>query len=500
MLKDQWRNISRLERVIDNALIVGTFFLSYHLRDVLLVTARSWSFELPLEPQTLGPVEDYLIVLGCSLPLFNAALSLLGGYRSMRLRSYLWLFERSVLSAGVVFLALGSILYLLKLDLSRSFVGIFCAISGVGLFLVRVTVLLLLRYFRSRGKNYRNVLIVGTGQQARQLYQEIGRQVELGIRVVGFTQLNGPDLENGEPAQKIDSTHASSAVYDLAARIVADAESFEAALKKHAVDEVLFTDVVQTFHIVNELARIAVEEGVRVTLAADLFSLNILKSDISYFGSVPLIHYNPSPIAEQNSALLVKRAVDVVIASAVLLILSPLLLLVAILIKLDSRGPVFFRQKRVGLNGRTFVLLKFRSMVDGAESMLEELKDRNEMSGPVFKIRRDPRVTRIGKFLRKFSIDEFPQLLNVLRGDMSLVGPRPPLPEEVSLYVRRYRRRLSMRPGLTCIWQVSGRNGIPDFDTWAKLDLEYIDTWSLWNDFKLLARTIPAVISGSGAQ
>jgi lipopolysaccharide/colanic/teichoic acid biosynthesis glycosyltransferase len=175
------------------------------------------------------------------------------------------------------------------------------------------------------------------------------------------------------------------------------------------------------------------------------------------------------------------------------------MLIVAFGIRLQSPGPVFFRQKRVGKNGRLFILLKFRSMVQDAERKLDSLRDKNEMSGPVFKIKNDPRVTPFGRFLRRYSIDELPQLFNVLKGDMSLVGPRPPLPEEVSMYMRKQRKRLSMRPGLTCTWQVSGRNEIPDFEYWANLDLEYINTWSLWKDFKLLLRTIPAVLSGSGA-
>ncbi len=211
-----------------------------------------------------------------------------------------------------------------------------------------------------------------------------------------------------------------------------------------------------------------------------------------------LIHYQPSP--GDSSALAVKRLIDLVVSAVLLTVLSPLMLLTAVLIRLDSPGPVFFRQRRVGLNGRMFTLYKFRSMVVGAERMVDELSELNEMKGPAFKMTDDPRVTRIGRIIRRFSIDELPQLLNVLGGDMSLVGPRPPLPTEVSLYERKQRRRLSMRPGLTCIWQISGRNNIPDFERWAELDLEYIDNWSLTRDLGLLFRTIPVVIFGSGAK
>jgi lipopolysaccharide/colanic/teichoic acid biosynthesis glycosyltransferase len=178
--------------------------------------------------------------------------------------------------------------------------------------------------------------------------------------------------------------------------------------------------------------------------------------------------------------------------------LSPLFLLTAILIRATSKGPVFYIQKRMGLNGRKFVLYKFRSMYKGSHLKLSELSHKNEMKGPIFKIKNDPRITPIGRILRKFSIDELPQLFNVFAGQMSLVGPRPPLPSEVKKYELWQRRRLSMRPGLTCLWQISGRNRI-GFDDWMKLDLEYIDNWSLWLDFKILCKTVPVVLFGVGA-
>ena len=503
MLKNHWRLISFLERAGDNLIIVLAFFLSYHARDPLLQISGYFSIRLPTAFLSLAEIENYFVLLGFSLPLYNSFLTLLGAYRSMRLSSFLSLLRIVGLASGLVFLCLGFLLYFLKLDLSRSFVAIFCVVSGVGLLLERLVILQLLRYFRIRGKNFRNVLIVGTGPAARKVYLEILQQQELGLRVVGFVAVE-PEVQLAERrvAHGCDTAGLDrhSHVYDLPARVVATSDTFEAALKKFAVDEVLFTDVVEHFKVVKSLAEIAVEEGVRVTLAADIFSLEIFKSDISYFGSIPLIHYHPSPGGTDSSALIVKRAVDVVVSAVGLVVLSPLLLLTAIAIKCTSPGPIFFTQRRVGLNGRQFVLLKFRSMIVDAEEQLAQLLDRNEMTGPVFKMTHDPRVTTLGRYLRRYSIDELPQLFNVLRGDMSLVGPRPPLPDEVSLYLRKHRKRLSMRPGLTCTWQVSGRNSIPDFERWAELDLEYIDTWSLMNDLKLLIKTIPAVLSGAGAR
>ncbi len=193
-----------------------------------------------------------------------------------------------------------------------------------------------------------------------------------------------------------------------------------------------------------------------------------------------------------------KRMIDVAVSSMLLILLSPVFLVVSILIKKDSRGPVFFRQKRVGYNGRLFTCLKFRTMINEAEMVRDELLHLNEMDGPVFKITDDPRVTRTGKFLRKTSLDELPQLINVLRGEMSLVGPRPPIPSEVQQYELMNHRRLSVKPGMTCTWQVSGRNNI-SFKKWMEMDMQYIDQWSLWLDMKILLKTVPAVLKGSGA-
>jgi len=211
---------------------------------------------------------------------------------------------------------------------------------------------------------------------------------------------------------------------------------------------------------------------------------------------LPLLTFTTTP---QNEYLLfVKSTADMILAAAFLVILSPVLVLVAILIKLTSRGPVIFTQVRCGLGGRKFVLYKFRSMINDAEEKKYHLEHLNEMSGPVFKLSKDPRCTRLGRFLRKFSIDELPQLINILKGDMSFVGPRPPIPEEVEQYERWQRRRLRMKPGLTCLWQVSGRNDI-DFAEWMRMDLDYIDSWSLLLDLKIFFKTIPIVVLGKGA-
>jgi exopolysaccharide biosynthesis polyprenyl glycosylphosphotransferase len=212
---------------------------------------------------------------------------------------------------------------------------------------------------------------------------------------------------------------------------------------------------------------------------------------------IPLLSFTTTP--SNPAQLVVKRILDLSLSLFLFLLTLPIQLLAVIAIRLTSSGPVFFRQTRCGLNGRHFTLLKLRTMDAGAEQRLSEISHLNEMTGPVFKVSKDPRLTMVGRLLRRLSIDELPQLWNVIRGDMSLVGPRPPLPEEVSQYQPWQRRRLSMSPGITCLWQVSGRNEV-DFDRWMALDLKYIDTWSPMLDLKILLKTVPAVLSGRGAR
>jgi len=220
--------------------------------------------------------------------------------------------------------------------------------------------------------------------------------------------------------------------------------------------------------------------------------------ELHEFDGFPLLSFSTTPTNE--ALMFVRRILDMVLAFLLLSIFGPLVMLpTAILIKLTSPGPVLFKQKRCGLNGRQFVMYKFRSMVDNAEQLRFELEALNEMDGPVFKSSRDPRITAIGKLIRRFSVDELPQVFNVIRGDMSLVGPRPPLPEEVARYERWQRRRLSMKPGMTCLWQISGRNEV-SFEDWMKLDLTYIDNWSLLLDLKILLKTVPVVLLGRGAK
>jgi len=240
-------------------------------------------------------------------------------------------------------------------------------------------------------------------------------------------------------------------------------------------------------------------EGVTVIVRPGVFARGPFGMSVDWFAGEPVIHYHAQPA--KPSHLLVKRVIDIVGASLLLLLLSPVLVLLGFAIRLTSSGPFVFHQIRAGVNGLPFTMYKFRSMKKGAEKEQASLATFNEMTGPVFKLTRDPRVTSLGRFLRRYSLDELPQLWNVLRGEMSLVGPRPlPVTEVKNFSDDAHRRRLSVRPGLTCLWQVRGRNNITDFDEWVRLDLAYIDQWSLWLDFKIMIATLPVVLFGRGAR
>jgi exopolysaccharide biosynthesis polyprenyl glycosylphosphotransferase len=494
MLKQNWRIISALERIGDNLIIVAAFVGAYFGRTSLLYWNELLELGLQFEGEGLLPIRDYLVVLLVGIIGYAAVLNFMGGYGSMRLSSVWRLFRLSFVSSAIVFCLVAAALFLLKFPISRSFIGLFVLLAGCGLALQRYAVLKFLRFWRRQGRNFRNVVICGIGTQAIRLARELSVRPELGIHIRAFADL-GTDTTTRQA--DITSLRRELGANVTVGRVLAGVEEVGQALEGYAIDEVIFTDVVSVMPQVEETILVCAEQGVRTTIAADLFSIGLVKSGISYFGGMPLIHFQTPP--GDSWELAFKRGIDIVISGALLLLLLPVFVLIAIGVK-TTPGPVLFRQTRMGLNGRLFQMYKFRSMYVGAEQTLSVLRSSNEMNGPAFKMRNDPRVTPFGRLLRRFSLDELPQLWNVFVGDMSLVGPRPPLPGEVGLYERKSRRRLSMRPGLTCTWQVSGRNEIADFDDWVALDLSYIDNWSLKNDLVLLLRTIPAVLLGTGAR
>jgi exopolysaccharide biosynthesis polyprenyl glycosylphosphotransferase len=347
---------------------------------------------------------------------------------------------------------------------------------------------LLLRWapfrLQRKGKPRGDVLIVGAGPVARATAQDARQR---GRRVVGHLRLSGETQNDVALLERIEG----------AAAVLGPACEVERVLRAVAVDEVFVAGNVRA-HGDEMQAAVQVCEKLGVPFALPAFAFRLERAHAVETRAVSDGYLHYQTVRPQPIQLAAKRLFDVVVATAALWIVSPLLVLVIVLIKLTSRGPIFFRQTRVGLHGREFAMLKFRSMVANAEALKLTLSKANEQSGPVFKMRNDPRVTPVGRFIRKYSIDELPQLFNVLRGEMSIVGPRPPVPQEVAQYDAWQRRRLSVRPGLTCIWQVSGRNQI-SFEEWMYLDMQYIDHWSLARDLTLFFRTFPVVISGRGA-
>ncbi|MEK7794968.1 MAG: exopolysaccharide biosynthesis polyprenyl glycosylphosphotransferase, partial [Candidatus Hydrogenedentota bacterium] len=265
----------------------------------------------------------------------------------------------------------------------------------------------------------------------------------------------------------------------------------------HRVGEVYVTLPIRTYYSdIETISNACAARRIPLRLVAELFPLKVASNELMYVDDVALLSLSAVP--EERIRLAMKRAIDFLASTLLLLVLFVPLFIVALLIKADSRGPIFFAQERVGQNRRRFSMLKFRSMVVDAEARRAGLDALNEADGPVFKIRNDPRITRVGRFIRKYSVDEFPQLINVWLGQMSLVGPRPPLASEVEKYSWDQRRRLSVKPGMTGLWQVSGRSNV-GFEEWVALDLQYIDTWSVWSDFKILLKTFGAVVRGRGA-
>ncbi|MGH7294347.1 MAG: sugar transferase [Polyangiaceae bacterium] len=381
----------------------------------------------------------------------------------------------TLLSVAGMLVTLALLRLLVPQFASGSDLGRFAWISASLILWTRLTT----SWLRSREIAERPVLIVGIGPLGRHTALEM-RDQNRGHRVVGFLRFSQESIHDRLPAT-----------------ILGDAREIETMLKEHVVDEVYLAGQRDAHHA--EMQRvIAVCErfGIPFALPAAGFRFSRAQPQHKSATEDGYIHYltvRPKPVQRA-----LKRAIDIAVSATALAMLAPLLVAVAILIKATSRGPLLFRQARVGQHGRRFNMLKFRSMVVNAEELKARLLAQNEQQGPVFKMKQDPRITGIGRFIRKFSIDELPQLLNVLRGEMSLVGPRPPIPAEVAKYEAWQRRRLSVRPGLTCVWQVSGRNEI-SFEEWMYLDMQYIDHWSLQRDLELIAKTVPVVLTGRGA-
>jgi exopolysaccharide biosynthesis polyprenyl glycosylphosphotransferase len=484
MVKEKEAFIVNMMKVVDATIIIISFILSYFLDDFFRSVYDFREMAYAIAPTFEGfyyfSKMNWPLTLSI-IPIWLSLLSVLGAYHDFRTRHFkkeLVIIVKAALLSVVVF---GSIFFLLQMKFtSRLYIGIFILTTGLCLMGEKRLISTLLDRIHEHGFNQVNLLIVGTGRRAQEFIRAVKEHANWGLRIVGLI-----DDEHGMYGKEIEGYRVLGRIQDI-----------PFILHRKVIDRVIFVVPRLWLHRLDDVILACEREGISTSISMDLYDLRIAKMRQTCFNNFPLLEFETFNAKEWQ--LFIKRVMDITLSLFFLTISSPIYLLTAIAIKLTSKGPVFFQQIRCGLNGRKFTLYKFRSMIVGAEMKKKVVEKMNEMDGPVFKIKHDPRITKVGRIIRKLSIDEFPQFINVLKGDMSIVGPRPPLPIEVDLYELWQRRRLSFKPGITCKWQVSGRNNI-NFERWMEMDLEYIDSWSLWLDVKILVKTFVVVLTGYGA-
>lgn len=425
-----------------------------------------------------------LVVFAFLLLMWHLILALSGLYQSQRLATRRSLIMDAVKATTLATLLLAAVMTVLRITMATPrFIVVFWICTSVLVAGARVLIRKFLETVRVRGHNLRYLLILGTNKRASDFARRMEAKPELGYRVLGFVD----DTWDGQ--REFRQTG-----YTLCCGL----DGLSEYLRRNVVDEVAIYLPLRSFYEnSSQVAALCEHHGILLRFDSDIFNLKVAHSRADELdGDAHITAY--SGLLDGWPSL-VKRGLDVTVSLVLMFVLAPLLAAAALVIKLTTKGPVLFRQDRVGFNKRRFLIYKFRTMVPSAETMLPELEMLNEVAGPVFKIKNDPRMTPIGRLLRRASIDELPQLFNVLKGDMSLVGPRPlPVRDYEGFNEDWQRRRFSIRPGITCLWQINGRSSI-SFEKWMQLDLQYIDQWSLWLDLKILALTVPAVVKGSGA-
>ncbi len=472
MLRRQRQLRNDLLKIVDGLLFGVGFYLAYWLRtNESLLGPKVLSF-LGLFGGTkeIASFESYLPIMLLTVPLSLVLLEVLGFYGgplTTSRRATAWqLFKACTLITIAVVL----VMFFAKIQLSRVVIILFGCISFV---LVLLKEEVLRRYLESRlGQSQfeRRFILIGAPEDTGKLRDDVMGEGNSNLKIVAELDVNETSVE-----------------------------TFLKQLHDHSANGVLLSARHTIFGQVEKVIQASELEGVEVWMLADFFHTEISRTTLDEVNGHPMMVFRSAP--EMSWQAVAKQMIDMVGALVALVVFSPIMICCAIIIRLSSPGPIFFCQQRSGLNGRPFTMYKFRSMVTDAEQRRQELEDLNEMDGPVFKVSEDPRITWIGRILRRRSFDELPQIFNVLKGEMSLVGPRPlPVDETLQFDDLAHRRRLSVKPGLTCLWQISGRNNVKDFQEWVRLDLEYIDNWSLWLDIQILVRTVPVVLLGTGAK
>jgi len=386
---------------------------------------------------------------------------------------------RTVVLGTIILFA---VTYAIRFELPpRSTIALFVILDAILLSVNHLFIRNLKEFLRREGGFSKKILVVGSGEKAQRFIASTSEHAEWKMDLVGFV-----DFDNARVGKQI-----------LGSKVLGTPDNLLDVLHENVVDEVVFAVPTQQLSQCTDMLALCEQEGIRAVILSNFFSSLVaqIQTEIQY--DQPVLIFSTTRHKEWQ--LLVKRVFDILFSSVLLILASPVLIVLVLLIKLQDKGPVLYWQNRIGQHGDLFKFPKFRSMVINAEALQAKLMDKNEMKGAAFKLTNDPRITSVGRFMRKYSLDELPQLWSVLKGDMSVVGPRPPLESELPKFDSWHRRKLSVKPGLTCLWQVSGRSTITEFDEWVKLDLAYIDNWSLWLDFKILAKTVPAVLSGRGA-
>jgi len=467
MLRQRTRTLQGAVALTDAVATTCAFFAAYYLAGPLLQRIA--------DVKVVLPVGRYYWVLLVSVPMWWALFAVFGGYDFSpieRIRDSLLRLWRPLL-VGVM--ALAALTFFRKdPNFSRRVVA---AISLCNVFFIlagRALVLDTAARIHRKAGGLRRVVVVG-GDAAADAIGKTIRRAGWGLELVG--RIAHDAVPGGE-------RHGTLGALEDLPRL----------LDEHSIDGVVIAEA-RELAAVRKIIADCEEVGVSIHIPHYLFKAELSRPHLEPFFNIPMLTFSTTPYSP--IALGIKRGADIVFGLGLLIAAALPMFIIAILIKATSRGPIIFKQRRVGLYGRPFTMYKFRSMVADAEQRLSDVRELNEADGPAFKITSDPRVTPLGRWLRRYSLDELPQLWNVLKGDMSLVGPRPPLPSEVESYRRWQRRRLSMRPGLTCLWQVSPLRHA-SFDKWMEYDLKYIDSWSLWLDVKIILRTIPAVLRGTG--
>ncbi len=454
--------------LMDGAVAVGVFLL---VADIRYSDGTTWNLWRALGMDSLTAA---LVFAAIWVSVMWAS----GIYRQ-DIRWRVWTEIQDLVRATALFVAiiLSALFIFKQTDVSRLFLALLFIVQPSATLLGRLLMRAAFDAIRKAGRDPRHMLVAGTGAFAQDFADRVEAHPSLGLRVIGHLQAPGED----EPV--------------VTRPILGTIDEIEEIFHSRVVDEVAVCLSAAAHRYLEPITGLAAGEGKTVRVAVDPTEEILPGSSQEEFDGF-LVRSVVNDV-QRDVGLIVKRAIDIVGATIGLVVLSPVLLLTAIAIRLDDGGPILFRQTRIGLHGRPFTIYKFRTMVVDAEARLAEVMHLNERNGAAFKVRDDPRITRLGRFLRRTSLDELPQFWNVLLGTMSLVGPRPPLPDEVAEYDIWHRRRLSMKPGVTGLWQVEARHE-PDFDRWVEHDLLYIDGWSIWLDLKILARTLPALLAHGG--